>query len=369
MSFIEVRHLRKEYGDVTPLKDVNADVERGEVISIIGPSGTGKSTFLRCLNRLETPTSGQILVDGLDICAPDADLPALRRRMGMVFQSFNLFGHMLVVENVMYAPTRLLKMDRQEAYDEAIALLRRVGLANKALARPSELSGGQRQRVAIARSLAMHPDILLFDEPTSALDPTMVSEVLAVMKDLAEGGLTMLTVTHEMRFARDVSDRVFFMDNGEVWEQGTPTQIFEHPIRKETHDFIFRVRSWQWSIDDLDFDYPGMLSSLETFCVRQFLGGRAAMACEMVVEELVSGRIIPAASVAGVTRPKVGITLSVAEGGEVATLEVDCRELVAAGANVQDLDRSRDELSGMIVDRMTRRLESDQAGVLRYEVR
>ena len=220
MSFIEVSHLRKEYPGVTPLRDVNAVVERGEVISIIGPSGTGKSTFLRCLNRLETPTSGQILVDGIDVCAPDADLPALRRKMGMVFQSFNLFDHLLVAENIMYGPTHLLGMGRQEAYDQALELLAQVGLRDKALNLPSELSGGQRQRVAIARGLAMRPDILLFDEPTSALDPTMVSEVLAVMKDLASRGLTMLTVTHEMRFASEVSSRAFYMEQGEIWEAG-----------------------------------------------------------------------------------------------------------------------------------------------------
>lgn len=215
MSFIEVQHLRKEYPNVVPLKDVNATIERGEVISIIGPSGTGKSTFLRCLNRLETPTSGRILIEGIDMCDPATDLSAMRRKVGMVFQSFNLFGHMLVAENVMYGPTKLLGMGRQEAYDEALRLLGKVGLKDKALSFPHELSGGQKQRVAIARGLAMHPEVLLFDEPTSALDPTMESEVLSVMKDLAAEGLTMLVVTHEMSFARNVSSRVFFMDQGE----------------------------------------------------------------------------------------------------------------------------------------------------------
>ena len=219
MSLIEVEHLRKEYPNATPLKDVNAHVDRGEVISVIGPSGTGKSTFLRCLNRLETPTSGRILVDGVDMCDPATDLDAMRRRMGMVFQGFNLFEHLLVAENIMLGPVRLLGMGRQEAYGRALELLAQVGLKDKALSYPRELSGGQKQRVAIARGLAMDPDILLFDEPTSALDPTMVSEVLSVMKGLASRGLTMLVVTHEMRFARDVSNRVFYMDRGELWEE------------------------------------------------------------------------------------------------------------------------------------------------------
>ena len=226
MSLIEVKHLRKEYPDVVPLKDVNATVDEGEVISIIGPSGTGKSTFIRCLNRLETPTSGQIIVDGVDMCAPDVDLPKMRQKMGMVFQNYALFNHKLVVENLMMAPMDLLGRSKQEAYDRGKELLETVGLRDKALSWPSELSGGQRQRVAIARGLAMDPEILLFDEPTSALDPTMVSEVLSVMKDLASRGLTMVVVTHEMRFARDASTRVFYMDRGELWEEGSPEQIF-----------------------------------------------------------------------------------------------------------------------------------------------
>lgn len=369
MSLIEIKHLRKEYENATPLKDVNATIDKGEVISVIGPSGTGKSTLLRCINRLETPTSGQILVDGVDVCAPDADLPALRRKMGMVFQSFNLFGHMLVAENIMYGPTKLLGVGRQEAYEEACQLLSRVGLRDKALSWPHELSGGQRQRVAIARALAMHPEILLFDEPTSALDPTMVSEVLAVMKSLAEGGLTMMVVTHEMRFARDVCSRVFYMDRGEVWEQGLPEQIFEHPLRAETHDFIFRVRSWEWTVESVDFDYLAMLSSVEDFCARQFLGRRMAMACEMVVEELVAGRLVPAARAAGVHNPRIGLLLSVAEGGDMATMELDCRGLVAAGVSADVLERTDDALSRQLVERMATRVPSGEAHVLRYEIR
>ena len=217
---ISIQHLKKVYPNVTPFSDVNVKIEKGEVISIIGPSGTGKSTLLRCLNLLETPTSGEIIVDGEAITAKGADISAVRRKMGMVFQAFNLFSHLTVIENIMLGPVDLLKLSRQEAYDEGMHLLNTVGLAEKALSYPDELSGGQKQRVAIARALAMKPEIILFDEPTSALDPTMVSEVLSVIRSLAREGLTMMIVTHEMKFARDVSTRIFYMDEGGIYEDG-----------------------------------------------------------------------------------------------------------------------------------------------------
>ena len=216
-TIITIKHLRKEYPNVTPLKDVNTEIRRGEVISIIGPSGTGKSTLLRCINLLEKPTGGEIFIDGVQINAPNTDVPLLRRRMGMVFQSFNLFNNMNVIENIMAAPVDLLKMPKQDAYNKGIELLRTVGLADKAQSFPNELSGGQKQRVAIARTLAMNPEIVLFDEPTSALDPTMVGEVLNVIRSLAKQGLTMMIVTHEMRFARQVSTRIFYMDQGIIY--------------------------------------------------------------------------------------------------------------------------------------------------------
>ena len=238
---ISVTHLRKSFNGVAVLKDVNAEIERGEVISIIGPSGTGKSTFLRCLNRLETPDGGSIVVGGVDVTAPKVDLAAVRRKMGMVFQNFNLFGNHTVLGNVMAAPCDLLKVPAEEAKRKALELLDRVGLADKAEALPDELSGGQKQRVAIARGLAMDPEILLFDEPTSALDPTMVGEVLAVIKDLAKTGMTMLIVTHEMGFARDVSTRVFYMDEGTVYENGAPNAVFNRPQRPKTVEFVGQV--------------------------------------------------------------------------------------------------------------------------------
>ena len=241
MSLISVSHLRKSFNGVDVLKDVNAEIEKGEVISIIGPSGTGKSTFLRCLNRLETPDGGSIVVDGVDVTDPKTDLAAVRRKMGMVFQSFNLFGNLTILGNVMAAQCDLLGTPKDEARRKALELLGRVGLANKADALPDELSGGQKQRVAIARALAMDPEILLFDEPTSALDPTMVGEVLAVIKDLAKTGMTMLIVTHEMGFARDVSTRVFYMDEGVIYEDGTPDEVFSRPQKPKTVEFVGRV--------------------------------------------------------------------------------------------------------------------------------
>ena len=235
---ISVRHLRKSFNGVGVLKDVNAEIGKGEVISIIGPSGTGKSTFLRCLNRLETPDGGSIVVGGVDVTDPKAGLAAVRRKMGMVFQNFNLFGNLTVIGNIMAAQCDLLGKTPAEAQAKAMELLGRVGLSEKADALPDELSGGQKQRIAIARALAMDPEILLFDEPTSALDPTMVGEVLAVIKDLAKTGMTMLIVTHEMGFARDVSTRVFFMDEGVIYEEGTPNEVFNRPRRPRTIEFV-----------------------------------------------------------------------------------------------------------------------------------
>ena len=238
---ISVRHLRKSFNGVAVLKDVNAEIEKGEVISIIGPSGTGKSTFLRCLNRLETPDGGSIVVDGVDVTAPKADLASVRRKMGMVFQNFNLFGNLDVLGNVMAAQCDLLGVSKDAAKAKALELLGRVGLKDKANALPDELSGGQKQRVAIARALAMDPEILLFDEPTSALDPTMVGEVLSVIGDLASAGLTLMIVTHELLFAREISTRVLYMDEGTVYEDGTPEEVFGAPRRPKTKAFIGRA--------------------------------------------------------------------------------------------------------------------------------
>ncbi len=226
---ISVKKLSKYFGDLAVLKDVNVEIKKGEVIAVIGPSGTGKSTLLRCLNLLEEPTSGEIIIDGVNLLDKKTNVFKIRQKMGMVFQSFNLFSHLMVIENIMLGPVDLLKTSRQDAFDEGMKLLAMVGLAEKAYAYPDELSGGQKQRVAIARTLAMKPEIVLFDEPTSALDPTMISEVLAVIRKLAADGMTMMIVTHEMKFARDVSTRVLYMDEGIIFEEGTPQQIFDDP--------------------------------------------------------------------------------------------------------------------------------------------
>ena len=284
-AVIKVSHLKKSYGNLTVLKDINAEIHKGEVISVIGPSGTGKSTFLRCLNLLEQPTEGTILVNGHDILAPDADVPALRRKIGMVFQSFNLFPELSVMDNITYAPRRLLGKSRDEARSEAWELLHLVGLTEKADAFPNQLSGGQKQRVAIARSLAMKPDIILFDEPTSALDSTMVSEVLAVMRRLARQGITMMVVTHEMRFAREVSSRVFYMDEGVIYEEGSPEQIFDHPQREKTRTFINQIRECSFLIESAGFDYYAMNSKMVNFAEKYNLSYRAINNIQHVIEE------------------------------------------------------------------------------------
>lgn len=283
---INVSHLNKTYDNgLEVLKDVNAVVRKGEVISVIGPSGTGKSTFLRCLNLLEHPTGGSIEIDGQDILSPDADIPSLREKMGMVFQSFNLFDGKTILENIILAPVKLHGKDRVSASKEAIDLLKLVGLADKADCYPNELSGGQKQRVAIARALAMEPDILLFDEPTSALDPTMVSEVLGVIKMLAKRGMTMIIVTHEMRFARDVSNRVFFMDQGLVYEDGTPEQIFGNPQKELTKMFIHQIREYKYKIESEHFDYYAMMGGITDFAHKYHMSYQTITNLQLAVEE------------------------------------------------------------------------------------
>lgn len=238
---IDVQDLHKSYGDNEVLKGITTQFHEGDVVCIIGPSGSGKSTFLRTLNLLETITSGKVIVNGYELSDPKTDVDKVRENIGMVFQHFNLFPHMTVLENITFAPTELGKESKENAEKHAIELLAKVGLADKRDAKPDSLSGGQKQRVAIARSLAMNPDIMLFDEPTSALDPEMVGDVLGVMKDLAEQGMTMLIVTHEMGFARKVANRVIFTDGGQFIEDGTPEQIFDNPQHPRLKDFLNKV--------------------------------------------------------------------------------------------------------------------------------
>lgn len=284
---IRVKGLVKSFGTVQVLRGIDAEIKKGEVISIIGPSGCGKSTFLRCLNRLEEPTGGHIELDGQDILAPSADITAVRQRMNMVFQAFNLFAHLTVLENLTLAPIKLRGVAPEKAAERAMELLRLVGLAERAHYLPSELSGGQKQRVAIARCLAMDPEVILFDEPTSALDPTMVGEVLAVVRNLAKQGLTMLIVTHEMDFARDVSSRVFFMHEGRIHEQGPPEQIFQSPQRPETRTFIHRVRSRHYTLSSPDVDIFAIHGDIGVFCEKHLLSKQTAHDLQLLVEELV----------------------------------------------------------------------------------
>ncbi len=240
---ISVRDLEKHFdgGNLKALRGVSADIKRGEVVVVIGPSGSGKSTFLRCLNLLEEPTCGTVTVEGVDITDPKVNINKHREKMGMVFQHFNLFPHMTILKNMTLAPRKLLKKSKVEAEEKAMGLLTRVGLADRAGAYPSQLSGGQKQRIAIVRALCMEPQVMLFDEPTSALDPEMVGEVLDVMKQLAHEGMTMVVVTHEMGFAREVADRVIFMDEGQIIEEGTPEEIFNNPKQPRTQDFLKKV--------------------------------------------------------------------------------------------------------------------------------
>ncbi len=238
---IQVQHLGKSFGDMKVLKDINVDIYKGDVVCVIGPSGSGKSTFLRCLNRLEEPTSGKIFFENVDITNPKTDIDKHRQKMGMVFQQFNLFPHMTIMRNLTIAPMKLQGRSQQEAEEEAKRLLERVGLADRADAYPSQLSGGQKQRIAIVRALCMKPDVMLFDEPTSALDPEMVGEVLNVMRNLAEQKMTMVVVTHEMGFAREVATRVMFMDEGYFMEENEPKEFFDNPKNERLKNFLGKV--------------------------------------------------------------------------------------------------------------------------------
>lgn len=355
---IKIEHLSKTYGNFAVLKDVNAEIKKGEVISIIGPSGTGKSTFLRCLNLLERPSGGDIYIDGENIFPKKVKISRIRLKMGMVFQSFNLFEHLSVLDNIMLGPIKLLKKTKADAEEKAIELLQVVGLAEKMNAYPDELSGGQKQRVAIARCLAMEPEIILFDEPTSALDPTMVSEVLGVIRHLAKKGMTMVIVTHEMRFARDISTRVFYMDEGIVYEEGTPEQIFDHPEREKTKAFINRIRSFSYHIGNARFDLYQMNAEIESFCERHFLSYKQRHDILLILEETLMrcfnedntncrSKAIEAWG---------GIDLMLSYSEKNATVEIQLSTDAGAAGFLQSTDRE-DDLSLMIIQGLTESIE------------
>ena len=348
---ISISGLKKSFGSFNVLRDINVDVHKGEVISVIGPSGTGKSTFLRCLNLLEQPTDGCILIDGQDILSPDADVPLLRRRMGMVFQSFNLFNGMSVLDNICMAPMQLLGKSREEAEKKARELLQTVGLAERADALPDQLSGGQKQRVAIARALAMEPEILLFDEPTSALDPTMVTEVLGVMTRLAREGMTMIVVTHEMRFARQVSSRVLFFADGVVYEDGTPTQLFEHPQRERTKQFIQQIHETTFCIESEQFDWYAMMAQMEQFCQQYNLSSQRTEGVLHVVDE----SLAILGSAGNTIQPGTRLTLSYTEQDDTLLLTITCPQAI----NQDLISAESDDLALIILRNFCRDISVD----------
>ena len=289
---IRLEHLKKVYPNVTPFSDVNAEINAGDVISVIGPSGTGKSTLLRCINMLERPDGGKIFFADEEITRPGCNVYKIRQKMGMVFQQFNLFGNLTVIENIMLAPVKLKGESRQSAYENGMKLLNQVGLPEKYLNYPDQLSGGQKQRIAIARALAMNPEVLLLDEPTSALDPTMIGEVQAVIRELAGSGKTMIIVTHEMNFAHAICSRVFYMDDGGIYEEGSPEEIFTRPKRERTRRFIHHLHVAEFNIQNGRFDFPGAVSSIDNFCRKNMIGGKQMMKLHLVFEELIQGILI-----------------------------------------------------------------------------
>lgn len=330
---IRLEHLKKVYPNVTPLSDVNAEINTGDVISVIGPSGTGKSTLLRCINLLERPDGGKIYFEDEEITSPKCNIYKVRQKMGMVFQQFNLFGNLTVIENIMLAPVKLKGESRQSAYKNGMKLLWQVGLPEKYLNYPDELSGGQKQRIAIARALAMNPDVILLDEPTSALDPTMVGEVQTVIRELAKSGKTMIIVTHEMNFARAISNRIFYMDDGGIYEEGTPSEIFSSPKREKTRRFIQRLHVIDFTVQNGVFDFPAAVSAIDTFCRKNMVGKTQTMKLQLVFEELIQGILISSLKVKNIYAviehseengdflldvKYDGLLMSLAEGDEVS---------------------------------------------------
>lgn len=336
MSIIEVRGLRKSFGSLEVLRGIDLTVEAGERIAIIGGSGCGKSVFLRCLELLETPAAGQIFIDGEEITAPNVNIDKIRRKLGMVWQKFNLFTHMNVLENLTVAPIKLLGMTKDAAREKAMSLLAQVGLTSKAEAYPEFLSGGQQQRIAICRSLMMNPKVILFDEPTSALDPTMVGEVLAVIRMLAKQNLTMLIVTHEMNFAREVATRILFFADGEIYEQGTPAEIFDAPQRPKTIAFIHKQKYFSCEISERAFDLMELQGGIQTFAEKYGLSSRRTNRLQLCCEELIYEMLANACE--GENTVEITLDVTYAEVDNSVAIKFTC-----AGKPYNPLDKDFDD--------------------------
>ena len=351
-TLLQAEALRKRFGRENVLNGIDCVVREGEIVSVIGASGCGKSTFLRCLNGLERPDSGRVLVDGEDIFAPGTDLPAIRTKVGMVFQDLNIFPHLSVLENVTLGLLVIRKLSREEAERKAVEMLRMVGLGERLGAMPASLSGGQKQRVEIARCLAMDPELILFDEATSALDPTSKTEVLSVIRDLAKQGRTMVIVTHELKFARDISTRVLFMHKGTIVEEGTPEQIFDHPRQALTQVYVNNLRSLVFDIDTPDYDLYKLNAEIEWFCQRNSLG-RRYVSLELIVEEMLT-KMMP------FTGP-IRICIHCKELSQEVSIEME-----QEGFNSQIVGREgTDEISLMLLEGLCSSITEEQRGATR----
>lgn len=325
---IEIKNLKKEFENETPIKDLSLTINDGDVLSIIGPSGTGKSTFLRMLNMLEKPSSGQIIINGEDITAKNYSLENIRKKVGMVFQNFNLFNNLSVIENVCFGPINIKKEKPKEAFEKGMELLESVGLAKYAFEYPERLSGGQKQRVAIARALSMEPEMLLFDEPTSALDPTMVSEVEAVIKQLADKGKTMVLVTHDMDLAEKISNRVAFFCDGVLYEEGTPEEIFRNPIKEKTKAFVMKLRDLHLEIDSPQYDFLSLYSSIDFFANKNFMDYELKTKVSAILEELCFGIIMPIIKKSFEERTKIIIDVSYSDKQKISEITVQWKHII-----------------------------------------
>jgi polar amino acid transport system ATP-binding protein len=352
MTMIEVTGLLKQFGDLLVLRHINVHIRTGECIAIIGPSGSGKSVFLRSMAMLERPDGGSICINGTDITKKGTNLNRIREKMGMVYQGFHLFSHLNVLDNVTLAPRWVKKLDKTAAEKKAMGLLSMVGLVDKAQSYPHQLSGGQQQRAAIARCLAMEPEIMLFDEPTSALDPIMTREVLAIMRKLARTGLTMFIVTHEMAFARDVADRVFYLDEGGIYEEGTPEEIFDNPQKEKTRAFISRLKTFEYEIHSIGFDMTAMNAQIEAFCQKYNFPPPKVYSVQLIIEELIMEIFRQCYAT---LQPDIELTIAHAEGNDEISIGLTYKaDKFNPFANVTD---DMDRLGMVLVKKSSKRQE------------